>query len=147
LEAANSMQYDEFLPLINKVLVDRIPPQWPNIDHQVRLNDREGPLWGPCCKMSTEELGMMKQWLQDNNTKGFIQPSWSPYGAPCLFAQKPDGGLQFCINYRDINSNTIESRYPIPHIQETLNLLAEARIYAKLDVSGGYYLVQVKGGD
>jgi hypothetical protein len=27
LEAANSMQYDEFLPLINKVLVDRIPPQ------------------------------------------------------------------------------------------------------------------------
>jgi hypothetical protein len=79
--------------------------------------------------------------------KGFIRQSSSPYAAPCLFAKKPDGGLRFCIDYRDINSKTINIRYPSPLIQETLDLLAGARIYTKLDVRGAYNLVRVKEGD
>jgi len=64
-----------------------------------------------------------------------------------LFAKKPDGGLRFCIDYRNINSKTIKNRYPLPLIQETLDLLAEARVYTKLDVRGAYNLVRVKKGD
>jgi hypothetical protein len=86
----------------------------------------------------------MKEWLEDNMTKGFIRQSSSPYAAPCLFAKKPDGGLQFCIVYRDINRKTIKNRYPLPLIQETLDLLARARVYTKLDVRGAYNLVRVK---
>jgi hypothetical protein len=97
--------------------------------------------------MSREELVVMKEWLEDNMTKGFIRQSSSPYAAPCLFAKKPDGGLRFCIDYRDINSKTIKNRYPLPLIQETLDLLAGARIYTKLDVRGAYNLVRVKDGD
>jgi hypothetical protein len=97
--------------------------------------------------MSREELVVMKEWFEDNMTKGFIRQSSSPYAAPCFFAKNPDGGLQFCIDYRDINSKTIENRYPVPLFQETLDLLAGARIYTKLDVRGAYTLVRVKKGD
>jgi hypothetical protein len=97
--------------------------------------------------MSRKELVVMKELLEDNMTKGFIRQSSSPYSAPCLFAKKPDGGLRFCIDYRDINSKIIKNRYPLPLIQETLNLLAGVRIYAKLDLRGAYNLVRVKEGD
>jgi hypothetical protein len=37
--------------------------------------------------------------------------------------------------------------YPLPFIQETLDLLVGARIYTKLDVRGVDNLAQVKEGD
>jgi hypothetical protein len=64
-----------------------------------------------------------------------------------MFTKKPDCGLPFFINYRDINCKTIKNRYPLPLIQETLNLLSRAKIYSKLDVRGGNNPVRVKEGD
>jgi hypothetical protein len=89
----------------------------------------------------------MREWLEENMTKGFIRQFSSPYTAPCLFTQKPDGGLRFCIDYRDINSKTIKNRYPLPLIQETLNMLARARIFMKLDMRGAYKMLRIKEGD
>jgi len=147
LEEVIPKQYHEFLPLFSKVLADKLPPHRPNVDHEVRLKEGEVPSWGPLYKMSREELVAMKEWLEDNMTKGFIRQSSLPYAAPCLFVKKSDGGLRFCIDYRDINSKTVKNRYPLPLIQETLDLLAGARIYTKLDVRGAYNLVRVKEGD
>jgi len=59
--------------------------------------------------MTRDELVIMKERLEDNLTKGFIRQSSSPYAALCLFAKKPDCGLRFCIDYRDINRKTIKN--------------------------------------
>jgi len=147
LEEIIPEQYHEFLTLFNKVLADRLPPHRPAIDHEVRLKDGETPTWGPLYSMSRAELVVLKEWLEENMSKGFIRQSSSPFAAPVLFAKKPGGGLRFCIDYRDINSKTIKNRYPLPLIKETLNLLGKARIYTKLDVRGAYNLLRVKEGD
>jgi hypothetical protein len=109
LQEVIPQQYQEFLPLFSKGLADRLPPLRPNIDHEVRLREREVPSRGPLYKMLRDELVVMKEWLEENMTKGFIRQSSSPYAAPCLFAQKPDGALRFCIDYRDINSKTMKN--------------------------------------
>jgi len=147
LEEDIPKQYHECQPLFNSILADRLPPHRPNIDHEVRLKEGKTPSWGPLYKMSREELVVMKELLEDNTTKGFIQQSSSRYAAPCMFAKEPDGGLRFCIDYRDINSKTIKNRYPIPLIQETVDLLTGAMIYTTLDVREVYNLVRVKEGD
>jgi hypothetical protein len=77
-------------------------------------------------------------------SKGFIQQSSSPFAAPLLFPKKPGGELRFCIDYRYINCKTIKNQYPLPIIQETLNLLGKAKKYTKLDVRGAYNLLRVK---
>jgi hypothetical protein len=97
--------------------------------------------------MSRAELVVLKEWLEENMSKGFIQQSSSPFAAPVLFAKNPGGGLWFCIDYRDINSKTIKNRYPLLLVKETLNLLGTARIHTKLDVRGAYNLLRVKEGD
>jgi len=147
LEEIVPKQYHEFHPLFNKVLADRLPPHRPGIDHEVRLKDGETPTWGPLYSMSRAELVVLKEWLEENMSKGFIRQSSSPFATPALFPKKPGGGLRLCIDYRDINSKTIQNRYPLPLIKETLNLLGKARIYTKLDVRGAYNLLQVTEGD
>jgi hypothetical protein len=140
-------QYHEFFPLINVVLADRLPPHRPGIDHEVGLKDRETPTWGALYSMSRVELVVLKEWLEENMSKGFIWQWSSPFAAPVLFARKPGGALQFRIDYRDIHSKTIKNRYLLPLIKEMLNLLGKARIYTKLDVRGAYNLLRVKEGD
>jgi hypothetical protein len=134
LEEVIPEQYHEFLPLFNKVLADRLPPHRPGIDHAVRSKDGKTPTWGPLYSMSRAELVVSKEWLEENMSKGFIRQSSSRFAAPVLFVKKPGGGLQFCIDYRDINSKTIKNRYPLPFIKETLNPLGKDRVYTKLDV-------------
>jgi hypothetical protein len=122
-------QYHEFLSLFNKVLTDRLPPHRPGIDHEFRLKDGETPTWGPLYSMSRAELVVLKEWLEENMSKGFIRQSSSLFAIPLSFAKKPGGGLQFCIDYRHINSKTIQIWYPLPLIQETLNHVGKAKIY------------------
>jgi len=129
------------------VFADRLPPHRPGIDREVRLKGGETPLWGPLYSKTRAELVVLKEWLEENMSKGFICQSLSPFAALGLFAKKPDGGFRFCIDYQDIDSKTIKNRYPFPLIWETLNLFRKARIYTKLDVRGAYNLLRVNEGD
>jgi len=147
LEEVVPKQYHDCLPLFSKVLADRLPPHRPGIDYEVRLKDGETPTWGPLYSMSRAELVVLKEWLEDNISKGFICQSSSPFAGPVPFAKKPGGGLRFCIGYRDINRKTIENWYPLPLIKETLNLLGGATMYTKVDVRGAYNLLRVRNGD
>jgi len=52
LEEIFPKEYHEFLRLFNKVLVDRLPPHCPAIDHEVHLNEVEMQTWGPLYSMS-----------------------------------------------------------------------------------------------
>jgi hypothetical protein len=49
--------------------------------------------------MSREELDLMKKYIEDNLSKGFIKASKAPFASPVLFVYKPGGGLRFYVNY------------------------------------------------
>jgi len=72
--------------------------------------------------MSRAELVVLKQWLEQNMSKVFIRQSSSPFAAPVMFAKKPGGGIRFGLDYRDIDNKSINNRYPLPLVQQTLNL-------------------------
>jgi hypothetical protein len=73
LEEIVPTQYHELIPLFNNVLPDRLLPPGPGIDHDVKLNDGETPMWGPLYSMSRAELVALKEWLEENRSKGFLQ--------------------------------------------------------------------------
>jgi len=51
-------------------------------------------------KMSSLELGKIREYLIKNLKKGFIKLSNSPFLLPVLFIKKKDNSLRFYINYR-----------------------------------------------
>ncbi len=84
--------------------------------------------------MSREELQALRKFLDKNLGRGSIRASSSPVASPVLFVKKPNGDLCLCVDYKKLNAITIKNRYPLPLINETLDRLASAKYYTKLDI-------------
>ena len=112
-------RYREFLELFEDDDGSQLPPYRQGIDMEIKLEcdqqgkEKEAP-WGPLYSMSRDELLVLRKTLLELLDKGFIRVSYSPAGAPVLFARKPGGGLRFCVDYRALNAMTVKDRYPLP---------------------------------
>ena len=67
-----------------------------------------------------KELMTQLQVLLDND---FIRPTSSPRGAPVLFMKKKDGSMRMCIDYRELNKETVKNNYPLPRIDDMFDQL------------------------
>jgi hypothetical protein len=65
-------------------------------------------------RMLVNELVELKKQIAKLQSKGFIRPSSSPWGAPVLFVEKKDGTQRMCVDYRSLNEVTIKNKYPLP---------------------------------
>ena len=59
--------------------------------------------------ISKNKLLIVKKYINKHLDKGFIYPSILLAAAPILFAKKLGGGIQFCVNYRGLNTITIKN--------------------------------------
>ena len=59
--------------------------------------------------MSKDELLVVKKYINKYFDKGFIYSSIFLVAAPILLAKKLGGGIQFYINYRELNTIIIKN--------------------------------------
>ncbi|KAA3484506.1 DNA/RNA polymerases superfamily protein [Gossypium australe] len=95
-------------------------------------------------RMAPNELKELKAQLQELMDKGFARPSYSPWGAPVLFAKKKDGSMRLCIDYWQLNKVTVKNKYPLPRINDFFDQLKGATVFSKIDLRSGYYQLRVK---
>ena len=93
--------------------------------------------------MSRDELQVLKKYVEENLSKGFIWASSSPAAAPGLFVKKPDGGFWFCVDYHDLNALTVKNKYSLPLIRKTLDRLCKAVYFTKLDIVAAFNKIRV----
>ena len=98
-------------------------------------------------RMAPTELKELKSQLQELTDKGFVRPSFSPWGAPVLFVKKKDGSMRLCVDYRQLNKVTIKNKYPLPRIDDLFDQLKGATWFSKIDLRSGYYQLRVKESD
>ncbi|MBW0511373.1 hypothetical protein O181_051088 [Austropuccinia psidii MF-1] len=135
----------QYLDVFSKVKAEKLPPQRAR-DHHIEL---EGSLSsvGVIYSLSKQELNTLRAHISENVEKGFIRPSSSSTGAPVLFVKKKDGGLRLCVDYRKLNSVTRKNKYPVPPMNQLLNVFNGSSIFSKIDLRGAYNLLRIKGGD
>ena len=56
-----------------------------------------------------DKLLVIKKYINKYFNKGFIYLSIFLAAVPILLTKKPGGGIQFCINYRGLNTITIKN--------------------------------------
>ena len=103
--------------------------------------------YGPIYYFSMTELRVLREYLTENEVKGWIRKSKFFIEAPILFVLKKDGSLRLYIDYRTLNKMTVKNRYPLFLIDEIIDRLSDTIIYIKLDLRDTYYRIYIRRGD
>ena len=137
--------YAAYTDVFSKHASDTLAPHRKGVDHDIVLEGDDQRLApSPLYNMSLEQLELVKAYLEEHLRKGFIVPSDAPWASPVLFAKKPGGGWRFCVDFRKLNAITKKDRYPLPLVEETLQRLARAKIFTRLDVRQAFYRIRLK---
>ena len=79
--------------------------------------------------------------------QGVIEESSSSWMAPAVFIPKKFGGLRICIDYRELNKQSIRDSYPLPRPDEVQDHLAGSKFFTTLDLHSGYRQLPVAPAD
>jgi predicted aspartyl protease len=114
---------------------------------RIELEPGKAPPVGVSYRLSQPEYLECERQIKEALTKGLIEPSSSPFGAPVLFVPKKGGALRMCCDYRALNKLTIKNRYPLPRIDDLLDRLRGATIFSAIDLQSGYNQLAVHADD
>ncbi|XP_071542904.1 uncharacterized protein [Panulirus ornatus] len=111
------------------------------MSHDVVLIPGTNPISQPPYRIPHQKRGQMKKevdYLLDNN---LAVPSCSPWASPCLLVPKEDGQLRLCTDYRRLNSVTQSDAYPLPRIDDLIDMVGQSKYISKIDLNKGFYQI------
>ena len=116
------------------------------VQHQIHTGDQPGVKQRvrryPAARREEE-----RQLVEDMLAIGIIQESNSAWSSPTVLVKRNDGTTRFCIDYGRLNQVTKVEAYPLPHIEDSLNILSGARFFCSLDLASGYWQEEMDAAD
>ena len=116
------------------------------VKHTINTGDAS-PIKQPVRRLPFHQRQLVKSMLDDMSNRGIIEPSSSPWSAPIVLVKKKDGSQRFCVDYRRLNNITKKDAYPLPRIDDTLDALSGAKWFSTIDLTSGYWQVEVNQAD
>ena len=92
-------------------------------------------------RYSKEKRQIIREQIPEMLADGVIEPCVSPYSSPIIIVKKKDGQPRFCVDYRKLNSITVDMVQTIPRITDALKTMGTARIFSTIDLKSGYWQV------
>ena len=90
---------------------------------------------------------IIKKHIEEMLDKGIIVPSKSPWSFPVVLVKKKSGETRFCVDYRKLNKITKKDCYPLPRIDEILDILHTKKYFSTLDLASGFWQIEVEPKD
>ncbi|GJZ71645.1 putative reverse transcriptase domain-containing protein [Tanacetum coccineum] len=122
-------------------------PHVRDIEFRIDLIPGASPVVRSPYRLAPSEMLELSNQLKELQGKGFIRPSYSPWGAHVLFVKKKDGAMRMCIDYKELNKLTIKNRYPLLEIDDLFDQLQGACCFSKIDLHSGYHQLRVREED
>ena len=111
------------------------------VQHEIRTPPDLRPLRQPARRFPFWKQTEAKEIVDDLLKRDLIEPSASPWAAPVVMVKKKDNTTRLCVDYRRLNSHTIQDAYPLPRIDDSLDALGGSKWFCTLDLASGYWQV------
>jgi hypothetical protein len=123
------------------VFPDNLPGMPPDYDIEfiIELLPGTPPISKRPYRMPVNEQVERKRQIAELQSKGFIRPRSSLWGAPMLFVKKKDRTQQMCVDYLSLNEVTIKKKYPLPSTEDLFDQMNGASVFSKIDLTSGYH--------
>lgn len=108
----------------------------------IDLEDSDPVVYRPY-RMSHSERTLVREMVQDMIECGIARESSSPYASPIVLVKKKTGEKRLCVDYRALNRKTKKDHYPLPRIEDQLDLLSGNNLFTSLDLASGYYQIPI----
>ena len=70
-----------------------------------------------------------------------IRPSTSPWSSPVVLVKKKDGTYRFAVDYRKLNKVSKPVHFPLPRLEDALDIMGKSTIFSTLDLFSGFWQI------
>ena len=139
-----SEQFREAESLVEQYpdVLTSLPGRTDIIRHNIKLLTTE-PVRSKGYPIPYKTREVMETEVQEMLELGVTEPSVSPYSSPVVLVPKKDGSVRFCIDFRKLNKVTDFDAEPMPNMEEVINRLSGHKYFTKIDLSKGYWQVEL----
>jgi hypothetical protein len=115
--------------------------------HRIEILPGAKPIHSQPYRAGNRARAAEKEEIEKMVAQGVIEPATCEWASPIVLVPKPDGSLRFCVDYRKLNAITVPDTRPLPRMDECIDSLGEAVIFATLDCNSGYWQIPVHPAD
>jgi hypothetical protein len=112
-------------------------------DHTITLLPGAAPVNSRPYRYSPEQKDEIKRQVSAMLQAGTVIPSLSPFVSHVLLVKKKDNTWRLCIDYRKLNSVTVENKFSLPIIDELLDEIAGAKYFTTIDLALGFHQIRM----
>ena len=162
-----SKEGGDFKPLVNDKLskaqsdqiqsvINRFPdlfaqnpkaPRECTMSQHAILSKDDRPSFQPNRRRNPQQAAIIDEQVKEMLKHGIIRPSKSPYNSNIHLVPKKDGSQRFCIDYRNLNKNTVKDSYPLPNVEDMISNMRGCKYFTQLDLASGYWCVPIREED
>ena len=95
------------------------------------------------CRISSVEDHIIWQHINKMALCKVIRPSKSPWASPILLADKKNGKIRFCIDFRALNKVTKKDSYPLLKMDEILAVLRNASYFSTINLTNAFWSISI----
>lgn len=131
---------------------DRALPFNTNVVASIKTKTDE-PIYGKPYPYPVNMADFVNEEIAHLLRDGIIRKSHSPYNSPAIVVRKKgvdengNANHRLVIDFRKLNENTTNDKYPIPKIPVILSTLGKSKYFTTLDLKSGYHQILLSEKD
>ena len=116
------------------------------VEHVITLSDPT-PIKQAAYRQTPKKQKMIDDNVELLLVKDVIEPTDSPWSSPVVMVPKPhtdNKEWRMCIDYRKVNAKTRKDAYPIPIIEDCLEVCRFADFFSLIDIKDAFYCIEIE---